>query len=328
MDYKKIYDDLMRSRISMKENRKVDKKSGIYFERHHIVPVCMGADESSKLSSNNIVLLTAREHFIAHLILAEIHPDNYEIVYALFAISNQRSKDLKRHITSAKTYERIKTEFAKKQSERKKGKPGTPWSDETRKKLVPLMKGRKVSDEAKEKLRNCNLGKKYGEETKKKLSKIHKGRNHSEETKEKLSQSKIGNKNPMFGKTHDGFNKKEIYQYDFKTGIFIQKWKSIRFAAREIGCNQKSISWVLSGKKKSSLGFVWSYEYLGEKIEIDKKWSNGGPKIIQEIDDSGNIVGEWISISELSREIKISTHKIKYNIERNKKILNRNFIVS
>ena len=49
---------------------------------------------------------------------------------------------------------------------------------------------------------------------------------------------------------------------------------------------------------------------------------------VDEMDDSGNIVGEWASISELSREIKISTHKIKYNIERNKKILNRNFIVS
>ena len=49
---------------------------------------------------------------------------------------------------------------------------------------------------------------------------------------------------------------------------------------------------------------MWSYEYLGEKIEIDKKWSNGGPKIIQEMDDSGNIVGEWASISEPSREIK------------------------
>ena len=46
MNYKKIYDDLMRSRISMKENRKEDKKTGTYFERHHIVPVCMGADKS------------------------------------------------------------------------------------------------------------------------------------------------------------------------------------------------------------------------------------------------------------------------------------------
>lgn len=328
MDYIKVYDNLMKSRISMKENRKEDKKNGTYFERHHIIPVCMGADKSRKLSSNNIVLLSAREHFIAHLILAEIYKDNYEIVYSLFAISNQRSKDLKRHITSAKTYERIKIEFAKKQSERKKGKPGIPWSDETREKLVSLMKGRKLSDETKEKLRNCNLGKKYGEETKKKLSKIHNGRKHSEDTKEKISQSKIGNKNPMFGKTHDGFNKKEIYQYDYKTGIFIQKWKSIKFAVDEIGCNPKSISWVLSGKRKSSFGFMWSYKYLGEKIEINKKWSNGGSKIIHEIDDSGNIVGEWVSISELSREIGTPTYKIKYNIERNKKILNRNFIIS
>lgn len=328
MNYKKIYDSLMSSRMEIKELRKGEKKIGKYFERHHITPVCMGADSSRKLSSDNIVLLTAKEHFIAHLILAEIYPDNYEIVYALFAISNQRSKDLKRHVTSAKTYERIKTEFAKKQSEKKKGKPGIPWSDKTRKKLVPLMKGRRVSDKTKEILRDCNLGKKYGEETRKKLSKIHEGRKHSVDTKEKLRQSKIGNKNPMFGKTHDGFNKKEIYQYDFKTGNFIQKWKSIKFAASQIGCNTKSISWVLSGKRKSGLGFIWSYEYLGEKIKIVKKWSNGKPKAIKEIDDSGNIVGEWVSISELSREIEIPTYKIKYDIRKNKKILNRNFSIS
>lgn len=318
----------MRSRISMKKNREEDKKNGSYFERHHIIPVCMGADKSRKLSSDNIVLLTAREHFIAHLILAEIYPDNYKIVYSLFAISNQRSKDLKRHITSAKTYERIKIEFAKKQSEAKKGKPGIPWSEESKKKLSQSAKGRKIYQETREKLRNCNLGKKYGSETKEKLSKIHRGRKHSENTKEKIRQSKIGNKNPMFGKTHDGFNKKEIYQYDSKTGIFIQKWKSIKFAVSEIGCNPKSISWVLSGKRESSLGFIWSYEYLGEKIEINRRWSNGMPRTIHEMDDSGNVIGEWRSISELSREIGESTQRIKYNIERNRKVLDRIFVIS
>jgi len=69
MDYKKIYDDLVRSRISMKENRKADKKIGTYFERHHIVPISLGGDKSYAINSPNIVLLTAREHYLAHRML-------------------------------------------------------------------------------------------------------------------------------------------------------------------------------------------------------------------------------------------------------------------
>lgn len=69
MDYKKIYDDLMRARLSIKNDRIKQKGEGAYLERHHIIPLSMGGIKSYSLGSDNIVLLTAREHYLAHRML-------------------------------------------------------------------------------------------------------------------------------------------------------------------------------------------------------------------------------------------------------------------
>lgn len=47
------------------------KPSG-YTERHHITPRCMGGNDDP----SNLVALTAREHYVAHLLLANIHDHN------------------------------------------------------------------------------------------------------------------------------------------------------------------------------------------------------------------------------------------------------------
>lgn len=79
MNYKKIYKNLMqRAKTSNRE-----KFKGEYFEKHHIVPVFMFKNKNGRngppghLPGNpddveNIVLLTAREHFIAHLLMAKM----------------------------------------------------------------------------------------------------------------------------------------------------------------------------------------------------------------------------------------------------------------
>lgn len=41
---------------------------GEYFETHHIVPKSLGGTDDK----NNLVNLTAREHYIAHLLLVKI----------------------------------------------------------------------------------------------------------------------------------------------------------------------------------------------------------------------------------------------------------------
>jgi hypothetical protein len=62
MNYKLIYSQLI--------NRAKSRGSVIgYKERHHIIPKALGGDNSKE----NLVELTAREHFVAHMLLAKIH---------------------------------------------------------------------------------------------------------------------------------------------------------------------------------------------------------------------------------------------------------------
>lgn len=63
MNYKRIYDIIIKNR---KQNSLED---GEYSEKHHIIPRSLGGDEGSE----NLVRLTAREHFIVHALLAEMY---------------------------------------------------------------------------------------------------------------------------------------------------------------------------------------------------------------------------------------------------------------
>lgn len=110
-----------------------------------------------------------------------------------------------------------KKEMQEKQSISKKGKKRTPHSEETRKKLSFINKGKKLSEETKMKIKKTTKGKKLSEETKMKISKANKGKiswskgltkeinksievraemmkgkKHSEETKNKISVSRKG----------------------------------------------------------------------------------------------------------------------------------------
>ena len=57
MNYKKIYHSI----ISKAKNRTTDE----YVEKHHIIPTSLGG----KNNKENIVRLTAREHFVCHWLL-------------------------------------------------------------------------------------------------------------------------------------------------------------------------------------------------------------------------------------------------------------------
>jgi hypothetical protein len=71
VDYKRIYDEL----ITRGKNRVPDG----YVERHHIVPRCMGGTDDS----NNMVALTAEEHYLAHLLLVKMHPEEPKLLFAV-----------------------------------------------------------------------------------------------------------------------------------------------------------------------------------------------------------------------------------------------------
>ena len=96
MNYKKIHDDI----IQRSKNRIIQG----YTEKHHIQPRCMGGTNEK----NNIAILTAREHFIVHLLLFKIYPKNLALVKAIMIMTiGQYERKINNRF-----YERYKTKIA------------------------------------------------------------------------------------------------------------------------------------------------------------------------------------------------------------------------
>jgi hypothetical protein len=67
MDYLKQYNNLINTRRNMVRQ----KGTGMYYERHHAIPKWLDGTDTK----DNLVLLTAKEHFIAHLLLWKFYRD-------------------------------------------------------------------------------------------------------------------------------------------------------------------------------------------------------------------------------------------------------------
>ena len=99
MNYQKIYNQLIeRGKVRNFTNRKVQ-----YFEKHHIIPHCLGGSDDD----SNLVNLTAREHFLAHWLLHRIYPDNYKLACAFLKCAFGHSKQ-RNFIPSSRSYEEAK----------------------------------------------------------------------------------------------------------------------------------------------------------------------------------------------------------------------------
>lgn len=80
MNYQKIYDSLVdrgRHRIIVG-----------YFEKHHIIPRCIGGSDED----HNLVDLTPEEHFLAHLLLVKLYPQDRKILFAAWMMACSGNK--------------------------------------------------------------------------------------------------------------------------------------------------------------------------------------------------------------------------------------------
>jgi hypothetical protein len=87
----KIYQNRYEKLVTHYKN---NMESG-YCEKHHIIPKCMGGTDELE----NLVLLPAKAHYIAHLLLCKIYPENKKILHA-FAAMSLSSKNHKRKMNS------------------------------------------------------------------------------------------------------------------------------------------------------------------------------------------------------------------------------------
>jgi len=172
MNYKNIYNNL----ISKGQNRIIKG----YKEKHHIIPKCMGGNDDA----DNLVFLTAEEHYLAHQLLIKIYPDNRKLIHAA-GLMSASGKNLNR--ARNKQYGWIKRKLSEVRSEMMSGenhpnfgKPGyntgNKYSDEIKAKISKAARGRilgPLSDETKKKISESNMGKHSkckSDETKKRIS--------------------------------------------------------------------------------------------------------------------------------------------------------------
>jgi hypothetical protein len=104
MDYQKVYNSIV-------ERGQVREPEG-YYEVHHIVPKCMGGSNEPE----NLTKLTAREHFIAHWLLARIYSDNKGILYSFWMMCNMSGHRNRTYTFSSRVYEEARDSFCQTHS--------------------------------------------------------------------------------------------------------------------------------------------------------------------------------------------------------------------
>lgn len=112
MNYKENYNVL----INHAKNKNREIGDGNYYELHHIIPRSLGGKDTK----DNLVLLTLREHYLAHFLLWKFSEgeNKSKMAYAFYFMSNR--DDCK--IISSKSYEQAKKEFKKRTSKIKSKK--------------------------------------------------------------------------------------------------------------------------------------------------------------------------------------------------------------
>lgn len=142
--------------IQDKGNRNLD-----YSERHHIVPKSICSELEN--DDHNIVVLSAREHYIAHWIL--MRAVGGRMVFAFHRLAYDKN-NLK---ISSRVFEELRQRNSSEVSK--------------------LMTGREVSKEARKKMSDAAKGRIFSEETKLKLKEARKNRVFTDETRAKISEA-------------------------------------------------------------------------------------------------------------------------------------------
>lgn len=159
--------------VQKAQNR--ERETNAYYEKHHIIPRAKGGGNQK----SNLVFLTGREHFVAHMLLARIYGGG--MWQAAKMMKNARNGVQRRNVNS-RLYEIAKREWAN------------------------FLKGKERPDHVIEAIKKMAVGRKASEETKLKMSQVRKGRprsgdpskwKHTDAAKEKMKKSHSQRENHM-----------------------------------------------------------------------------------------------------------------------------------
>lgn len=234
MNHQKIYENVINNAKS--ENR--IKHNGIYYENHHILPKCLNGTDDK----DNLVLLTAKEHYLCHKLLTYIYKGNRRVVWAfhkmtyskngdhikcsrdylyvkelmkLIPVSNETRQKLSKSLTGNKNLlgHKHSLETRLKIAQKSSRKRNFKHSLETKRKISEAHKGKKISEETKKKIGEKSKNIKHSRESIEKTRLKNKGKKRSLEFKKKMSEIgklRTKEKNSFFGKHHSEETKRKI----------------------------------------------------------------------------------------------------------------------
>ena len=184
---------------SITANAKQRTLSG-YAEIHHILPRSLGGEDNE----DNLVKLTAREHFVCHWLLTKMYTGEArgKMINAMYMMraESPHQKRYESKITS-RIYETLREEYSQYISKLNKGRIQPP---EEKARQLAAQTGRKRAPFSEEWLANIKIarqgerngmyGKTHSEETRAKQREKAKLRTYSQETNEKRRQANLGSK--------------------------------------------------------------------------------------------------------------------------------------
>lgn len=226
-----------------------------YTELHHIIPQSMGGSNDKE----NLVELTAREHFICHWLLVKMTEgdDRSKMLYALKGMKAENKHQQRYHTKiTARVYETYRIEHSNNHSKVMKAKNLVPWNKG----------GVEITDEHRENLQNAARNRKIdpikqAEGQQKRIAKVT-GRKDSDEAKLKKSIALKGKlKGPMseeqkikISENSKGIKKKEGHGSNVAKAnigcISINKDNTEKKVKKDTLQSYLAQGWKLGGKKR------------------------------------------------------------------------------
>lgn len=259
-----------------------------YHERHHIVPRCMGGEDEKE----NLIDLFAREHFIAHKLLASENPENVSLGHAYTMMAFARGVEI-----SAEEYQEAKIHLSKIMSETRVGESNTFY------------------------------GKNHTEETKQILSQkaavryatngsAWKGRHHTDQTKQILSQGAIAMfQNPEYREKYSRGQKKRYERQEERdlvsdrnsitvlqlslSGEIVEEYKNAIVAHNQTGISEYGIWSCCEFNQVTAGGYQWIYkrDYEIGKRPLTKRPEANKPVPIVQLTMLDEYIAEYESMT-------------------------------
>ena len=258
MNYKRIYSTIIDK--ALEQARK--KKTGVLYERHHILPKSLGGTNAI----NNLVLLTPKEHYICHRLLVEIYkgtPSENKMYYAMWCMINGLGNQ-KRYATSSRIYNRLRGDFITLHSKDRYDNRKAIEQYDLNGNYITFFDSAKTASEvlkiSRGTIENCARGEcktaggfnwKY----------LNSDKQITEVTFEKVGVKK-GNipwsKGLKLTPGSRNIEYKKVHKYTLE-GIFLEEYETINLAAQNVSVSRGAIENCCLGKCKTAGGFKRKY---------------------------------------------------------------------